>query len=446
MSATGRQDRRAEGGLSPPRQEEIRLVDLPGTYGLTAISEEERIARDYIIRERPDVVIMVANAAAIDRNLYLLAELLALPAPVDVALNMMDVAAAEGVDVAAERSRRCAWRLRDADPRGAQRGARNADLRRAGAGGSSRIQPCPPRMARRRSALERSANWSARVRSSHTREWLALKLLEGDQEIVALTRVWLPAAEWRPSRKTSRGKRRCGPRNRRRPLSLVDRMVKASVRRTPPERRARQSGSTIIALHPVMGMAMLFLDHGADLRSNIRGRLAASTHARNGRHRAYAELARSLLSAWRHNVLSHFVSDAVLGGAGLVLTFLPLLLVFYAIFGFLEDTGYLARVAYLTDRFMQRIGLHGKSFLPFCLGFGCNVPAIMGARVIESRRDACSPFSLRPLSPAVRVSPYWLSSRQSSLGKRFMGFLRSGHAEHRGAGGSGRRPQPYALP
>ena len=76
----------------------------------------------------------------------------------------------------------------------------------------------------------------------------------------------------------------------------------------------------------------------------------------------------------------------VLGGLGMVLTFLPILAIFYLALGFLEDTGYMSRAAYLTDRFMHMMGLHGKSFMPIILGFGCNVPAVLGTRIIESRR------------------------------------------------------------
>jgi ferrous iron transport protein B len=93
------------------------------------------------------------------------------------------------------------------------------------------------------------------------------------------------------------------------------------------------------------------------------------------------------------------VVDGIIGGAGTVLTFLPILVVFFAALGFLEDVGYMARSAYVTDRFMHWMGLHGKSFIPLFLGFGCNIPAVMGARIIEDRRARLLTILLTPLVP-----------------------------------------------
>src|SRR3989304_5718243 len=119
----------------------------------------------------------------------------------------------------------------------------------------------------------------------------------------------------------------------------------------------------------------------------VRGRVLA--HLRPGR--ADAEMA-----GRGHGRVG---ADGVLGGAGLVLTFLPILIVFFGALALVEDTGYLARSAYVMDRFMHALGLHGKSFLPLVLGFGCNVPAVMGARVIESRSGRLLTILLAPLVP-----------------------------------------------
>jgi ferrous iron transport protein B len=97
--------------------------------------------------------------------------------------------------------------------------------------------------------------------------------------------------------------------------------------------------------------------------------------------------------------LVEFSASGVLGGIGMVLTFLPILVIFFSVLGFLEDTGYMARAAYLSDRWMHMIGLHGKSFMPILLGFGCNVPAIMGTRIIESPRARLLTTLLIPLVP-----------------------------------------------
>jgi ferrous iron transport protein B len=97
--------------------------------------------------------------------------------------------------------------------------------------------------------------------------------------------------------------------------------------------------------------------------------------------------------------LVEFFAGGILGGIGMVLTFLPILIIFFAILGLMEDTGYMARAAYLSDRWMHMIGLHGKSFMPILLGFGCNVPAVLGTRIIESRRARLLTILLIPLVP-----------------------------------------------
>lgn len=177
----------------------LRLVDLPGTYGLSANSEEERIARDFLIHERPDVVVMIADASALERNLYLLTELLCLPAPVVLGLNMMDVAAAEGIRIephvleaalglpvvplVASRSEGVAGLLA-------------AALRLAQA--PQTFNPSRPEIAAPHGeVLARVEGLVAgHVPEPFDRRWVALKLLEGDGEITEKARTWLPPGAW----------------------------------------------------------------------------------------------------------------------------------------------------------------------------------------------------------------------------------------------------------
>lgn len=379
----------------------IQVVDLPGTYGLTASSEEERIARDYIIKEKPDVVILVANAAAIDRNLYLLAELLALSVPVVLGLNMMDVAAAEGVEIMpVVLEARLGMPV---VPITAVNNAGVSDLMSAAialADGRAKSSPVRPELdAGLTCVLKKLKNAIQRfVPAPYEASWVALKLLEGDAEIIALARQWTPERDW-PQIEALLAKRDsagveiiCGR------YLWADRMVKSAVLRAPRAGQSLTDRIDRVALHPVAGTAILFLVLGLTFGLTFAIAWPLQRLLETGVVQPLREMTTSALSG-APPALSHFLADGVLGGAGLVMTFLPLLLVFYAIFGFLEDTGYLARVAFLTDRFMQRIGLHGKSFLPFCLGFGCNVPAIMGARVIESPAGRLLTILLAPLVP-----------------------------------------------
>lgn len=379
----------------------IRIVDLPGAYGLTASSDEERIARDYIIRERPDVVILVANAAAIERNLYLLAELLALPTPVVLGLNMIDVAEAEGVSVA-PRVLETVLGLPVA-PIVAVRNQGVAELIAAAvrlADDPREFRPTRPQIGagHKQALADLRALLDGRAPQPYRPEWIAIKLLEGDAEMSALARTWLTEQEWKRV-ETFLAQHEdavldvAGGR-----YAWVGRMVAAAVERPRLGPVNLTERIDRIALHPFGGMSILFGVLGLTfwltftLASPLQRALEAGVVAPM---RQWAKAALAQAPEW----LSRFVTDGVLGGVGLVMTFVPLLLVFYAIFGLLEDTGYLARVAFLMDRFMHRLGLHGKSFLPICMGFGCNVPAIIGARVIESPSGRLLTVLLTPFVP-----------------------------------------------
>ncbi len=174
-------------------------------------------------------------------------------------------------------------------------------------------------------------------------------------------------------------------------------MVRAAVVQPKITRGSLTSRIDQVLTHPIYGTLILAIILGAvfgvtySIGSPLQGMMSGVVSA-------LAEWVRSTLAvspAW----LPHLLADGILGGVGMVITFLPILAIFYTALGVLEDTGYMARIAYLTDRWMHRLGLHGKSFLPILLGFGCNVPAIFGTRIIESRRSRLLTILLIPLIP-----------------------------------------------
>jgi ferrous iron transport protein B len=378
----------------------IRLVDLPGTYGLTANSEEERIARDYILRERPDVVVAIVNAAALERNLYLVAELLVLPSPVVIGLNMMDVAASHGVHVEPE-VLEAALKV-PVIPMIASRNQGvlplvEAALRLAanpGAFAPARPEIRPPH---RPILAAITATLTGKLPPPYPTEWAALKLLEGDTQIASLVRETAPEA-WEGIHPVLLQHEDAyfdiaGGR-----YEWIARMVRAAVARprvgviTVTDRIDR------VATHPLWGLGLLlgvlatvfWLTYtAASPLVNLLGKAISGSVA------GAARSALSAAPAW----LSAFVADGLIGGAGMVLSFLPILVFFFAFMGVLEDVGYMARMAYVMDRFMHRLGLHGKSSLPLFLGFGCNIPAVLGTRIIEGRRARLLTLLLAPLVP-----------------------------------------------
>jgi len=376
------------------------IIDLPGTYSLTASSEEERIARDFIIQEKPNLVIAVVDAATLERNLYLVAELLLLPAPVILALNMMDVAEREGIKV---------------EPKVLETalGIPVVPMAASHNQGISELQDAIIRM------LSPDANYkpnfpsilpahqvvldqlkqliSPYVPKVYPIDWMALKLLEGDDVLVKLMQANMPGDKWgevsallyqhEDAILDIAGAR----------YEWIARMVRVAVVEPQVSKVGLTARLDRVLTHRFFGALALVGLLGLvfwltyTIGNPIQGWLSSLV-------RQLAEVLRAGLPGWP-KALVEFFASGVLGGIGMVLTFLPILVVFYAILGFMEDTGYLARAAYMTDRWMHLMGLHGKSFLPILLGFGCNVPAVLGTRIIESRRGRLLTIMLIPFIP-----------------------------------------------
>jgi ferrous iron transport protein B len=380
-----------------------RLVDLPGTYSLTANSAEEVIAREFIIRERPDVVVALVDAAILERSLYLVAELVALPAPVIVALNMMDVARQEGFEIEPEVLEAALGvpvvPMTATRSEGVQELLETVD-RVARGDAYVDYAPKPPRIRADHQEVLQEVEIliDGCVPDPYPQEWVALKLLEGDHEITRMMQDCLSDEEWEAVHDVLRAHDDALVAVASGRYEWIGRMIRAAVTRP----RAGQIGLTERldrwATHPFWGMLILagilglifWLTYtvGAPLQDLLDIYVVG----------ALAELARAGLvgaPVW----LADLVANGIIGGAGAMLTFLPILVIFFAVMGMLEDIGYLARAAYVMDGFMHLMGLHGKSFLPLFLGFGCNVPAVLGARVIESERARLLTILLAPLIP-----------------------------------------------
>lgn len=365
---------------------EFRLVDLPGAYSLTANSPEEVVAREFIVRERPQVVVAVVNAANLERSLYLVAELLFLSAPVVVALNMMDVAAQEGFVVQPE-------------VLSAALGAPVVPMTASRAIGVKELlgvvqdvldgkivssPKLPEVRADHREVLkEIESQVAACVPAPYPVEWVALKLFEGDAEVTRMMESELPAEKLSAVNAILREHDDAFLAVASGRYEWIGRMTRAAV--TQP--KLGQIGLTEQldrwAAHPIWGLFILAGMLGLVFWVTFALAAPAQDWMDESLVTPFAEWVSGLLQSappW----VQGMVVDGAIGGAGSVLAFLPILVVFFAAFALLEDVGYMARAAYVMDNLMHLMGLHGKSFLPLFLGFGCNVPAIMGARVIDS--------------------------------------------------------------
>jgi ferrous iron transport protein B len=378
-----------------------RLVDLPGTYSLTANSPEEIIAREFILREKPDVVVAVVSAANLERSLYLVAELLALAAPVIVGLNMMDVARREGLAIEPE-VLQAALGVPVVPLIAVQAvGVREllAQVKRV-LDGEGRLAPRLPeiRPDHQEVLAQLSSEIKGFVPDPYPPAWVALKLLEGDAEIARMMQQELPNERWETVHEVLRKHEDAVLAVASGRYEWIGRMIRAAVTQPKMGQIGWTNEADKWATHPFWGLAILASILGLTfwltftvgspvqtwLETNVLSRLTAVTAA-------------ALAGApfW----IEGLIVRGLIGGVGAVLTFLPIMMIFFAAFGLLEDTGYMARAAYVMDNLMHVMGLHGKSFLPLFLGFGCNVPAVMGTRVIESRRGRLLTILLAPLMP-----------------------------------------------
>ncbi len=380
----------------------VELVDLPGTYSLTANSMEEQVARDYLVMERPDLVVAVLNAASMERSLYLVAELIELAPRLVIALNMTDVARQEGTKVDAG-SLEAALNI-PVIPMAASKNQGVKDL--------VKVMDQELRQPRAAGAVKHIESGSdteddiTRVAdlltdedaAPYPRHWAATKLLEGDEQINRLLAERVSGARWAAidgflEKKESAAIAIAGLR-----YDWVRKVLSTVQEKRPVGQVSFTERLDRVATHPFWGLIALLVILGLGF-TVVYG---VGVPLQQFLQVSVAERIQSLvfddmafMPGWTQGLLG----DGIVGGVGMVLTFVPILFLFFVAWGFLEDVGYTARVAFITDRYMHAIGLHGKSSLPLLLGFGCNVPAIMGARIIESRRARLLTILVAPLIP-----------------------------------------------
>jgi len=380
----------------------IQLVDLPGTYSLTANSLEEQITRDYLVTEKPDVVVALLNAASLDRHLYLVTELMELTPRLIVALNMVDVARQEGtnIDVKALES---ALNM-PVVPMVASKNRGLKELVEVIAQKCTQAVDSPAV-----GHVEYGSEISADIAhieglltdedtSPYPRHWAAMKILEGDSQINKLLHDRLSRDRQAEldsflSDKESAAITLAGLR-----FDWVKNVLSSAQEKPDIGRVSFTEKIDHAATHPIWGLAVL----AAVMILVFLIVYGIGVPVQHFLQVSLIERAQTLVFDHMHFMpgwLQSFLGNGLLGGVGTVLTFLPILFLFFVAWGFLEDVGYTARVAFVTDRFMHLLGLHGKSSLPLLLGFGCNVPAVMGTRIIESKRARLLTVLLAPLIP-----------------------------------------------
>ena len=384
----------------------IKLVDLPGTYSLSPYTQEEIIARDYLVHEKPDVIIDVVDATNLERNLYLTIQLLELGIPVVIALNIYDEAMKKGykIDIKAM-EKMLGVRVK---PTIATKKSGLKELLKA----ITEIVDNPAIHIPKRLHYEEDFELAAASVESYIKttypqlaekyplRWFSFKLLEGDQHVlqeINLSENETFIKDIREHLKRSHG-------DDIESLMADERYAQASgltheVLKKPGTRKIEMTEKIDrIVLNRFFGipifLAAMWLVF--KLTFDVSGPFADWLDAMiAGPFKRWAETILGFIHAPEWTI--SLTTDGIIAGVGFVIVFVPVIFAMMFFITFLEGSGYMARAAFVMDRLMHAIGLHGKSFIPMLLGFGCNVPAIYATRVLENPRDKALTALLIPL-------------------------------------------------
>ena len=406
----------AKRGYCTYRGYKFEITDLPGTYALSAYTPEELYVRHHLEQNTPDVVLNAVVSSNLERNLFLTTELIDMNPRMVVALNMYDELEHKGAQL-------------DYDNLGRMMGV-----------------PMVPVVARTGRGIETLLdtiiavyeNEDDRVRHIHINQgtvieesvsvlnaeltrhrdrlpsvypprYLSMKLLEKDKDIEQILSKYPEYEEWTEirDRETKRAEELLGvdleTAFAERKYGFISGALKETY--TPGEHEQPKVGAAIDAIvtHRVWGFPVFFLIMWLMFYCTF----SLGAYPQEWIESAVDWLSRIVSHIMPDGTLKDLIVDGVIGGVGSVIVFLPNIMILYAFISFMEDSGYLARAAFIMDKVMHRLGLHGKSFIPLIMGFGCNVPAIMASRTIESRSSRLITIMITPfMSCSARLPIY----------------------------------------
>jgi len=386
---------------------DLDIVDLPGTYSLTAYSADEVVARDYLIDEKPDVVIHVIDATNLERNLYLTTQLLETGVPVVIALNMADMSEQRGDRISRQKM---------------EEYLEVPVVRTVGSKGEgiTELLNAAVHEAETSPHHERSIGYGdeteqviaklcdiltgdAELTKKYPARWLATRLLEGDEnaeEKISGSTVKTDIDAFLKTIDTGEYE-----------AAMADRrydVIAAILPQVCTTCTKKMNASDLIdrvVTNRYLGIPIfLALMWGAfELTFSVAAPFTSAINA------GIAALGSAVTAGMEPGPLFSFINDGLIGGVGTVLGFVPNIFILLLILAILEDSGYLARAAFVMDRLMYAIGLPGKSFIPMLIGFGCNVPAIMATRTIEDKKDRLITILVNPfISCGARLPVYVL--------------------------------------
>lgn len=437
----------------------FRLVDLPGTYSLSAYSPEELYVRKHIIDETPDVIINVVDAGNLERNLYLTAQLIDMNVRMVVALNMYDallhsgntldhkklgqlfgvpivptvsrtgkgidnlfhviIGLYEGADFIGQKEEIQDEAMREyrewhdkyvPDHKYGSHDEETHDF-----DGKSYIRHIHinhgPELERSIDAVKEVICKNENIRYKYSTRFLAIKLLENDKDIEQRVISTLPNAEEVIRVRDKEAERIRLSMNEDSEQAITDAkygFITGALKETYTEKNQNTEMFTrivdSIVTHKIWGFPIFFVF----LYLMFECTFVFGEYPKGWIEWLVEQIASLAETFMPAGPLKDLIVDGIIGGVGGVIVFLPNILLLYIFISFMEDSGYMARAAFIMDKIMHKMGLHGKSFIPLIMGFGCNVPAIMASRIIESRKSRLVTILINPLISCSARLPIYL--------------------------------------
>ena len=390
---------------------ELLFIDLPGTYSLTARSLDELVARNVIVNDNPDVIVNVLDASNLERNLYLAAQLLELEKPMVIALNMSDVAEDMGIKY-------------DLKKMSEMTGATIVSTVGRTNIGTKELLEATVSVAASQKAPGVTINYGDLLEGkiselveklkqagtvTYPLRWVAVKLLEKDADVIGKVMRFENTEAVIEKAKAIREEIKDQV-----DLDVVFQeyrhrfaveVYNTCLTQAPTQLETRSDRYDKILTHRILGLPIFMV---------VMWLLFNFVNTVGAIPQGWIEDGFTALQAWVITVipegqLQSLISDGIIAGVGAVLSFVPLILLLFLGISFLEDTGYMARAAFVIDRVMRACGLHGKSFIPLLLGFGCSVPSVMGARILDNYKDRMVTILITPfMSCSARLPVYTL--------------------------------------
>jgi ferrous iron transport protein B len=408
---------RFEGALELPGNRSVRLLDVPGTYSLSARSAEEQIASSAIIGvqplERPQLVVVVVDATQLVRNLYLALQVIETGVPVILALNMMDMLDSRGLAINSEllAEQLGVPVVEISGLRGTGFDSLRTSIATTLDSGAAPPKPMLWEMSAELRAdvlavaPEMPTAWSGG--DPHQIQALALWSLlsvNDDDELVDIPAGLRVAVQSRRQLAAS-SNREIEAEIIRARYDWIDEHPAQALSEVRPHKRSVSERVDAALLHPLLGFALFLLFMGIVFQALFSWSDPAISLIETG----FGSLAEFVEGALPVGFVRDFITEGLIAGVGSVVVFLPQILLLFFFIGLMEDTGYMARVAFLMDRMMKALGLHGRAFVPMLSGFACAVPAILATRTMERRRDRMLTMMVVPLmSCSARLPIYAL--------------------------------------